>query len=153
MVVIRLARTGSKKNPFYHVVVADRRYARDGKFIENVGYFNPVARGKATYLKLEKDRIEHWISNGAQPSERVTHLIEEFTKLEGKEPEIRPTRAQLRQAQSESSAESAKKAAAKKAKEEAEAAAKAEAEKEKKEPSAEAAPAENADATEEPTKE
>jgi len=75
MVVIRLARTGSKKNPFYHVVVADKRSPRDGRYIERVGYFNPNARGQAVRLKLEGDRIEHWLGKGAQASDTVRTLI------------------------------------------------------------------------------
>ncbi len=75
MVVIRLARTGAKKKPFYHVVVADKRSPRDGKFIERVGYFNPVARGAAVRLQLDKALVEQWISKGAQPSERVSQLL------------------------------------------------------------------------------
>ena len=75
MVVIRLARAGVKKKPFYHVVVADARNSRDGKFIEQVGYFNPMARGKDTPLALEMARINHWVEQGAQPSQRVASLI------------------------------------------------------------------------------
>jgi small subunit ribosomal protein S16 len=80
MVVIRLARGGAKKSPFYHVVVADKRRSRDGRYIEQVGYFNPVARGQATRLEMKKDRIDHWIGQGAQPSERVSALIKQFDK-------------------------------------------------------------------------
>lgn len=80
MVVIRLARGGAKKNPFYHVVVADSRRARGGRFIERVGYFHPIARGRATPMDLNKERIEHWISKGAQMSERVAHLLKDFNK-------------------------------------------------------------------------
>lgn len=77
MVVIRLARTGAKKKPFYHVVVADQRSPRDGKYIERVGYFNPVAKGLAVRLKLDKDLVNQWISKGAQPSPRVSQLLVE----------------------------------------------------------------------------
>jgi small subunit ribosomal protein S16 len=80
MVVIRLARGGSKKNPFYHVVVSDKRNSRDGRFIERVGYFNPSARGQEIKIHLERERITHWETNGAQPSERVTGLIKQFDK-------------------------------------------------------------------------
>ena len=80
MVVIRLARSGSKKRPFYHVTVADSRNARDGRFIERVGFLNPVVRGKEESLRLEIDRIEHWISKGAQPSVRVNTLIKGYKK-------------------------------------------------------------------------
>jgi len=78
MVVIRLARSGAKKKPFYHVVVADQRSPRDGKYIQRVGYFNPVARGAAIRLQLDKERIQEWIGKGAQPSIRVGQLIVEF---------------------------------------------------------------------------
>ncbi len=77
MVTIRLARGGAKKRPFYHVVVADSRRARDGRYIERVGFFNPVARGEEVKLRLDAERIEHWIGQGAQPSDRVAKLIEQ----------------------------------------------------------------------------
>jgi len=80
MVTIRLARGGSKKRPFYHVVVADSRCARDGRYIERLGYFNPVARGNEDALKLEQERIQHWISKGAQPSDRVKSLLKQAEK-------------------------------------------------------------------------
>lgn len=75
MVVIRLSRGGAKKRPFYHVVVADKRRARNGRFIEQVGYFNPIAAGKDVRLTLDVARIQEWIGKGAQPSDRVLHLI------------------------------------------------------------------------------
>ena len=74
MVVIRLARGGAKKRPFYQVVVTDSRSARDGRFIERVGFFNPVARGNAERVRIDADRYQYWISQGAQPSERVAQL-------------------------------------------------------------------------------
>ncbi len=77
MVVIRLARGGSKKRPFYHITVADQRNARDGRFIERVGFFNPIARGQEERLRLDLDRIAHWESKGAQASERVVALIKD----------------------------------------------------------------------------
>ena len=80
MVVIRLARGGAKKRPFYHLVVADKRCARDGRCIERVGYFNPVAAGKDTRLHLVSERIQYWMSQGAQPSPRVQQLIKDFAK-------------------------------------------------------------------------
>ncbi|OGT18852.1 MAG: 30S ribosomal protein S16 [Gammaproteobacteria bacterium RBG_16_57_12] len=76
MVTIRMARGGAKKRPFYNIVVTDSRNARDGRFIERVGFFNPVATGNEEKLRLDKDRIQYWISQGAQPSERVAKLIE-----------------------------------------------------------------------------
>lgn len=75
MVVIRLARAGAKKRPFYQVVVADSRRNHNGKFIERVGFFNPIARGQEEKVRLDSDRIEYWISKGAQPSDRVQFLI------------------------------------------------------------------------------
>ena len=80
MVVIRLSRGGSKKRPFYHLVVQDSRKSRDGRFIERVGFFNPVATGGEERLRLERDRIEYWVSQGAQPSERVASLIKASSK-------------------------------------------------------------------------
>jgi len=80
MVVIRLARGGAKKSPFYHIVVANKTSPRDGHFIERVGYFNPLARGKESRLFMNKERIEHWISKGAQRSNRVQHLFKAFLK-------------------------------------------------------------------------
>ena len=75
MVVIRLSRTGAKKRPFYHIVVADKRRSRDGRFIEQLGYFNPIATGKEIPLTLDLERAQQWIDKGAQPSDRVKHLI------------------------------------------------------------------------------
>jgi small subunit ribosomal protein S16 len=78
MVVIRLSRGGAKKRPFYSVVVADRRAARDGRCIERVGYFNPIASGKDVKLLLNQERIKYWLSLGAQASERVKKLMKNF---------------------------------------------------------------------------
>ncbi len=75
MVTIRLARGGAKKRPFYHIVVADSRRARDGRFIERLGFFNPVAQGNEEKLRLDNDRLNYWVSQGAQPSERVAKLV------------------------------------------------------------------------------
>ena len=75
MVSIRLARGGSKKRPFYHVVVSDSRMPRDGRYIERVGFFNPGARGQEEGIRLDNTRIDYWVSKGAQPSERVSSLI------------------------------------------------------------------------------
>jgi small subunit ribosomal protein S16 len=80
MVVIRLARGGSHKRPFYHVGATDSRNRRDGRFIERVGFFNPIARGNDTKLNLSVERIEHWRSNGAQLSPRVEQLLKDFSK-------------------------------------------------------------------------
>lgn len=75
MVVIRLSRAGAKKRPFYHIVVADKRRSRDGRFIEQLGYFNPIAAGKEVRLNFNVERAEHWIAKGAQASDRVKYLI------------------------------------------------------------------------------
>jgi small subunit ribosomal protein S16 len=75
MVVIRLSRGGAKKRPFYNIVVSDRRSARDGRCIERIGYFNPIAAGKEVRLHLDHERAVYWISQGAQPSDRVHKLI------------------------------------------------------------------------------
>lgn len=80
MVVIRLALGGSKKRPFYHLSVADQRFPRDGRFIERVGFFNPVARGQEERLRVDIERIEYWMSKGAQPSDRVAKLLKEVKK-------------------------------------------------------------------------
>lgn len=78
MVVIRLARKGAKKRPFYNIVVSDKRSARDGRFIERIGYFNPVAQGKETKLLMNHERVQYWIEQGAKPSVRVETLINEW---------------------------------------------------------------------------
>lgn len=77
MVTIRLARTGAKRRPFYHVVVTDSRNRRDGRYIERLGYFNPVAAGQEQKLKLDTERVDYWLGQGAKPSERVAKLIGE----------------------------------------------------------------------------
>ncbi len=74
MVKIRLARGGSKKRPFYSIVVADQRRATGGQFIERVGFFNPIATGGEQALNLDTERVDHWVARGAQPSERVSQL-------------------------------------------------------------------------------
>ncbi len=80
MVRIRLARHGSKKNPFYHITVADQRRSRDGRFIERVGYFNPVAKGNAQEYRIEMDRVDYWLSKGAQPTDMVKKLVSRARK-------------------------------------------------------------------------
>lgn len=80
MVTIRLARSGSKKRPFYHLTVTDSRNARDGRYIERVGFFNPVARGQEERLRVDNTRVDHWISQGAQLSDRVAKLLKDQAK-------------------------------------------------------------------------
>jgi len=77
MVSIRLSRTGAKKKPFYHIVVADSRNRRDGRYLERVGFYNPVAQGAEERLRVDRERVQHWISQGAQPSESVAGLLKE----------------------------------------------------------------------------
>ncbi len=78
MVIIRLTRKGSKKRPFYNIVVADNRFPRDGRYLENVGFFNPVSNSKDKIFFVYYDRIEYWVLNGAQFSNRVRSLINKF---------------------------------------------------------------------------
>lgn len=80
MVVIRLSRGGSKKAPFYQIVATDSRNSRDGRFIEKLGYYNPIARGKATSIDLDQSRFDYWLDKGAQMSERVSKVLKEYKK-------------------------------------------------------------------------
>ena len=80
MVIIRLARGGAKKNPFYNVVVADSRNRRDGRFIERVGFYNPSASANAEGLRIDLARVAHWQNNGAQLSETVARLVKFHAK-------------------------------------------------------------------------
>lgn len=75
MVTVRLSRGGAKKRPFYHITVSDSRNARDGRFIERIGFFNPRAKGQEERLRLDQDRIAYWQSQGAQLSPRVSTLV------------------------------------------------------------------------------
>lgn len=77
MVTIRLSRGGAKKRPFYHVVVADSRSRRDGKYIERLGFFNPIARGQQSRLRLDNERVKYWLGTGAKASDRVASLIKD----------------------------------------------------------------------------
>ena len=80
MVKIRLSRGGAKKRPFYHIVVADERNARDGRNIERVGYFNPIAAGKDVRLQLDTGKVKAWVEKGAQMTEKVRSLYKEAGK-------------------------------------------------------------------------
>jgi len=80
MVTIRLTRRGAKNQPFYHVVVTDSRERQGGSSLELVGYFNPVARGKDTRLKLDLERIDFWVARGAQQSDRVRTLVGNYRR-------------------------------------------------------------------------
>lgn len=150
MVIIRLARGGAKKSPFYSVVVADSRNRRDGRFIERVGFYNPLAKEGQEGLRLDSARITHWQSNGAQLSDCVARLV----KLHAKGPEALQAikakdaakKAAAEQAAKDKAAAEAKAAADAKAAEEAEAKKAAEAEAKA---AAEAAAAEEAPAEQE----
>lgn len=80
MVTIRLARRGAKKRPFYHIVVTDSRNPRDGRYIEKVGFFNPISVGKEQRLQVNIERVTHWKERGVQISDRVQSLIKELAK-------------------------------------------------------------------------
>jgi len=86
MVTIRLARHGSKKNPFYHITVADRRNRRDGAFVERVGFFNPVATGQEEALRVDVERFDYWVSVGARPSESVAKLVKRARRAQAGTP-------------------------------------------------------------------
>lgn len=77
MVTIRLSRGGAKKRPFYHIVVTDSRNRRDGRYIERLGFFNPLATGNEVRLNIDTDRVQHWLGQGARASERVGKLLKE----------------------------------------------------------------------------
>ena len=75
--VIRMARAGTKKRPFYHIVIADSRAPRDGRFIERIGYFNPLLpKDKTERLKLDLDKVKDWMKKGAQPSDRIMRFLD-----------------------------------------------------------------------------
>lgn len=82
MVSIRLARGGAKKRPFYDIVVTDSRNPREGRIIERLGLFNPVARGQSPRLRLDLDKLDAWVANGAQMSPRVVSLAKEQRRSE-----------------------------------------------------------------------
>lgn len=157
MVVIRLSRGGSKKTPFFNLVVADSRNRRDGRFIERVGFYNPSASGQAEALRVDQARVDYWTGVGAQPSDTVKRLVklhatgpEGMAKAKAKD-EVKAEAAKAKIA----AADAAKaKAVAAEAEAKAEADAKATADKEAAEAAAavEEAPAEEAaaEATEEP---
>jgi small subunit ribosomal protein S16 len=78
MVTIRMSRGGAKKRPFYHIVVTDSRNSRDGRYIERVGFFNPIATGGEEKLRINTERTDYWSSKGAQISSRVSRLLKDF---------------------------------------------------------------------------
>lgn len=80
MVSIRLTRGGAKKRPFYHIIVTDSRNRRDGAYIERIGFFNPLAGSDVEQLRMDLERVDHWVGQGAKPSERVAQLIKRARK-------------------------------------------------------------------------
>jgi small subunit ribosomal protein S16 len=82
MVKIRLSRGGAKKRPFYHIVVTDVRNKRDGRNIERLGFFNPIAAGQEERLRLDTSRIDHWVGMGACMTDRVKSLVDEARKAQ-----------------------------------------------------------------------
>jgi small subunit ribosomal protein S16 len=136
-VVIRLSRAGTKKRPFYHIVVADSRFPRDGRFIERLGFFNPLLKtDDATRLKLDLDKVKDWMKKGAQPTDRVMRFLD-AAGVAKRTPRKNPEKAiprKERKANAEAAVKDAETAAAaakaaKEAKAEADKAAKAEADK------------------------
>jgi len=103
MVVIRLARSGAKKNPYYFITVADERRPRDGAFIERLGFFNPTAKGQEERLRIDLEKLNEWVSKGAQLSDRVSALSKEAKltpeeyaqKVEAKKAKIAAKKAAL----------------------------------------------------------
>ncbi|HEX4300390.1 MAG TPA: 30S ribosomal protein S16 [Gammaproteobacteria bacterium] len=77
MVTIRLSRGGAKKRPFYHLVATNSRSPRDGRYIERLGFYNPLAAKHEETLRVDAERVKHWLSKGAQPSDRVQYLLKE----------------------------------------------------------------------------
>ena len=145
MVIIRLARSGAKKNPYYFVTVADERKPRDGSFIERLGFFNPSARGQEERLRIDLEKLDQWVSKGAQLSDRVKKLV--------KDAKLSPEELQAKLDVKKQKAEAKKALAEKAAKEAAEAEAKAAEEAEAEAKAAEEAPAEEAPSEEAPVAE
>ena len=144
MVIIRLARSGAKKNPYYFVTVADERKPRDGSFIERLGFFNPSAKGQEERLRIDIEKLDQWVSKGAQLSDRVKKLVKD-AKLSPEELQAKldakKQKAEEKKALAEKAAKEAAEAEAKAA-EEAEAEAKAAEEAQEEAPAEEAAPVE-----------
>jgi len=86
MVSIRLSRGGAKKRPFYHIVVTDQRNRRDGRYLERLGFFNPVAAPTEEKLRIDLARVDYWLGQGARPSERVVSLVKGYRKQQGGDP-------------------------------------------------------------------
>ena len=149
MVVIRLSRAGAKKRPFYHICVSDRRNKRDGRFIERIGFYNPIAKDSEEKIRFDNERYDHWTSVGAIPSDTVLMLMkrskmteEEIQKIEDKKTARQERKKQEKILKQQEEAAPAEEAPAEEAAEEAP----AEAAEAAEEAPAEAAPAEEAPA-------
>jgi small subunit ribosomal protein S16 len=108
--VIRMARAGTKKRPFYHIVVADSRSPRDGRFIERLGYFNPLLpKEKTERLRLDLDKVKDWMKKGAQPSDRVMRFLDAagVAKREKRNNPVKAIPRKERKAQAEEAAKTA----------------------------------------------
>ena len=161
MVTIRLSRAGAKKRPFYHITVTDSRKPRDGRFIERVGFFNPIAQGKDIRLSIDHERLNYWVGTGAKLSERVESLIkesklspEELIKAQEKKEQLRLKKLAKKKENKESPSEEASPEDSPEESVEAEAPAEdlpATEEAPEESAAAEEAPAEEAPATEEST--
>jgi small subunit ribosomal protein S16 len=114
-VVLRMARAGTKKRPVYHIVVADSRYPRDGRFIERLGYFNPLLpKDHKDRLKLDLDKVKAWIAKGAQPSDRIMRFLD-AAGIAKRQPRNNPEKAVPRKERKAQAEEAAKAASAPKA--------------------------------------
>ena len=107
---IRLARAGTKKRPYYHVVIADARSPRDGRFIEKIGTYDPKLEDKSKRVNLVTERVQHWLSVGAQPTDRVARFVD-AAGLKTRAPRNNPERAVPGKKATERAEEKAKKAA------------------------------------------
>lgn len=88
MVTIRLSRGGAKKQPFYHIVATDSRARRDGRYIERLGFYNPVARSSAEPVRIDLERVDHWVSNGALMSDRVKSIVKSYRRHGAEDPTV-----------------------------------------------------------------
>jgi small subunit ribosomal protein S16 len=112
MLVIRMARAGTKKRPFYHIVLADSRSPRDGRFIERLGYYNPLLpKDKEERLKLDYEKVKAWMTKGAQPSDRVMRFLDK-AGVATRKPRNNPEKAVPRKERKAKAEEAAKAPAA-----------------------------------------
>jgi small subunit ribosomal protein S16 len=101
MVKIRLARGGAKKRPFYHIVATDSRNRRDGRYLERLGFFNPLAKGQEEKIRVDLERVDYWVGHGAQPSDRVAALLKSYRKANASAAAAKPAAAEKAEAAAE----------------------------------------------------